>query len=114
MRGIPVFLCSFLVAGCMNEPEKSGAPPVAMATTGPDQVEIYVPTMVCETCPQKVAEGLALLPWVDPESIHPDRKAKQVRFRIKNRAAFDMEAVKVTIAKKGFKDIQLLTGPTES
>ena len=83
-----------------------------MPTTGPDQVVLYVPTMVCETCPQKVAEGLALLPWVDTESIQPDRKLKQVRFRVKDRSAFDAEAVKETVSRKGFKGVQVLSGPT--
>jgi hypothetical protein len=110
----PFAVCFALVAGCAPEPEKSAAPPAPMATNGPDQVVIYVPTMVCETCPQKVAEGLALLPWVDAESIQPDRKSKQIRFRIKDRAAFDFGAVKETIARKGFKDVQLLAGPTQS
>jgi len=111
----PLVLTFTLLAGCLQDAEQRAAPPpAAMATTGPDQVVIYVPTMVCETCPQKVAEGLALLPWVDAESIHPDRKLKQVRFRVKDRAAFDPEAVKETIARKGFKVALILAGPTES
>jgi hypothetical protein len=85
-----------------------------MATTGADQVVIYVPTMVCESCPVKVGEALAMLPWVDADSIQPDRKLRQVRFRVKDPSAFDFEAVKETIARKGFKDVKLLTErPTE-
>jgi copper chaperone CopZ len=110
--------CSALVlslvvlAGCSPVESASGAPP--MSTTGPGQVVVSVPAMVCESCAQEVTEGLALLPWVDAGSIQPDRKARQVRFRVKDRAAFDMEAVKETIARKGFKDVTLLTAPTES
>src|SRR5207237_725801 len=112
---LPLILCCTLVAGCMKDADTPPEPPPPpMATNGPDQVVIYVPTMVCESCPVKVAEGLAMLPWVDAESIQPDRKSKQVRFRVKDRAAFDIEAVKETIARKGFKNVQLLAGPTQS
>jgi len=107
--------CCLFTGGCTSDEAKPAAPPPEpMATTGPDQVVIYVPTMVCETCPQKVAEGLALLPWVDAESIQADRKLKQVRFRVKDRAAFDPAAVMVALSRKGFKGAMLLTGPTES
>jgi copper chaperone CopZ len=113
IRNIAALLLGVLALGCVKDPEPTtAAPPAPMATTGPDQVVIYVPTMVCESCPQKVAEGLALLPWVDTESIHPDRKLKQVRFRVKEKAAFDADAVKETIARKGFKGVLVLTGPT--
>ena len=114
MRRIALsFAVCLAFAGCMQDAEKPAvAPPVPMATTGPDQVVIYVPTMVCETCPVKVAEGLAMLSWVDADSILPDRKLKQVRFRVKDRAAFDLDALKETIARKGFKDVVLLAGPT--
>lgn len=100
-------------AGCTGEPEKAAAPPPEpMATTGSDQVVIFVPTMLCESCPGKVAEGLALLPWVDAESIQPDRKKQQVRFRVKDKAAFDPDAVKDTVSRKGFKGVQILVNPT--
>ena len=115
MRRLAVGLVLSCAFGCMKDAETPAEPPPpSMATTGPDQVVIYVPTMVCESCPQKVAEGLAKLPWVDQESIQPDRKLKQVRFRVKDRAAYDIEALKETIERKGFKGAQLLAGPTES
>ena len=108
-------ILSLAPLGCMKDPDHPAAPPpAAMATTGPNQVVIFVPTMVCESCPQKVAEGLALLPWVDSDSVQPDRKLKQVRFRVKDRSAFDVEALKDVISRKGFKDVQILAGPTES
>ena len=108
-------LFSSLLTGCTPDSEKpAGPPPEAMATTGTDQVVIYVPSMVCESCPEKVSEGLALLPWVDADSIQADRKLKQVRFRVKDRAAFDGEAVKETVARKGFKNVQILTPPKQS
>ncbi len=99
-----------LFAGCTPDAEKP--PPEPMATDGPNQVVIYVPTMVCESCPDKVSEGLAMLPWVDAGTIHADRKARQVRFTVKDRSAFDIDAVKETITRKGFRGVQLLTGPT--
>ena len=108
-------ILSLVPLGCMKDPDHPAAPPPpAMATTGPDQVVIFVPTMVCESCPQNVAEGLALLPWVDSESVQPDRKLKQIRFRVKDRSAFEVEALKDAISRKGFKDVQILAGPTES
>jgi hypothetical protein len=110
---ILLLACGAFAAGCTGDSEKSPAPPPEpMAVTGSDQVVIYVPTMVCETCPGKVAEGLALLPWVDAESIQPDRKKRQVRFRVKDRAAFDADALKDSISRKGFKDVQVLINPT--
>ena len=110
---VSLFLGCSLMAGCT--PEKPPEPPASpMATTGPGEVVISVPTMMCESCPVKVTEGLAMLSWVDADSIHADRKLKQVRFRVKDRSAFDLQAVKETIARKGFKDVTLLTGPTES
>ena len=83
-----------------------------MAITGPNEVVILVPGMVCETCPQKVAEGLSMLSWVDSASIQPDRKLKQVRFRVNDRDSFDVEALKETVSRKGFKGVQVLVGPT--
>ncbi len=114
IRTTTAFLICALAHGCtIKDVEPTSAPPPEpMATTGPNEVVIYVPTMVCETCPQKVAEGLAMLPWVDTESIQPDRNAKQIRFRVKDRDAFDSDAVKDTIARKGFKGVLVLTGPT--
>lgn len=103
-------LIAVLAAGCTKEPEP-GPPPAPMATESPDEVVIHVPSMVCESCPQKVTEGLAMLPWVDTESIRPDRKLQQVKFKLKDRSAFDAEALKDTISRKGFKGVRVLVGP---
>lgn len=100
------------LAGCREGEPASTSRPEPMATTGSDEVVIHVPTMVCESCPVKVAEGLALLPWVNAESIQTDRKKQQVRFRVKDKAAFDPEAVKDTVSRKGFKGVQILVSPT--
>jgi copper chaperone CopZ len=101
-----------LLAGCAAEADKP--PPVPMATDSPNQVVVLVPGMVCESCTEHVTEGLAMLPWVDKHSIHADRQLRQVRFTVKDRAAFDLDAVRETIARKGYKGVTLLTGPTES
>jgi hypothetical protein len=61
-----------------------------------------------------VAEALATLPWVEPDSIRPDPKARQVRFTVRDRPAFDMEALRAATAKKGYSKVTLLTGPTGS
>ncbi|MDB5312502.1 MAG: hypothetical protein JWO38_6704 [Gemmataceae bacterium] len=101
-----------LLAGCAAEADKPL--PVPMATDGPNQVVILVPGMVCESCPDRVTEGLVMLPWVDKDSVQADRKLRQVRFTVKDRAAFDLAAVRETIARKGYKGVSLLAGPTES
>jgi len=106
------WLVVVLLTGCAAEAEKP--PPVPMPTDGPNQVVIYVPAMVCETCPTKVTEALALLPWVDATATQADRKIRQVRFTLKDGAAFDLDAVKETIGRKGFNGVVLLTGPTSS
>lgn len=101
-----------ILVGCTPEAEKP--PPDPLPTDGANQVVIYVPTMVCETCPDKVTEALTMLAWVEKDSIRADRKARQVRFKVTDRAAFDLEAVRETVSRKGFKGVKLLTGPTES
>ena len=108
----PVVVVLMATAGCAVEPDKP--PPAPMATDGPNQVVILVPGMVCESCPDRVTEALTMLPWVDKDSVHADRKLHQVRFAVKDRAAFDLGAVRETIARKGFKGVTLLAGPTES
>jgi hypothetical protein len=62
------------------------------------------------SCTAEVSEALAALPWVEPASITTDRKTRQVRFAVKDRKAFDPDAVTEVIAKKGFKGAKVLTG----
>ena len=61
-------------------------------------------------------DALQSLPWVesDPATIQTDIKVQQVRFRVKDRAAFDLPALQDALAGKGFKNVALLKGPTES
>lgn len=62
------------------------------------------------SCTAEVSEALATLPWVEPASITTDRKTRQVRFAVKDRKAFDPDAVAEAIARKGFKGARMLTG----
>lgn len=61
-----------------------------------------------------MADALATLPWVEASSIHPDRKTRQVRFTVRDRAAFDVEAMKTAIGNRGYKQVTVLAGPTDS
>ncbi len=106
----PAVLAFTLLAGC--GPETPPPPDVPLPTDGPNQVVVKVPGMVCETCPGRVREALAGLPWVVPASITPDRATRQVRFAVADRAAFDLAAVQDAIGRKGFKGVTLLAGPT--
>jgi hypothetical protein len=60
-----------------------------------------------------VSGALATLPWVESDSIQPSREKRQVRFTIKDRNQFDLEAVKSALAAEGYGGAELLTGPTE-
>jgi hypothetical protein len=61
-----------------------------------------------------VARTLAALPWVEPETIAASRKTRQVKFTVKDRAAFDPEEVKKTIRAAGYPRAAVLAGPTDS
>jgi hypothetical protein len=63
-----------------------------------------------------VRDALQSLPWVesDPATIHTDIKVQQVRFRVRDRAAFDLPALQAALAEKGFAKAALLAGPTDS
>lgn len=65
-------------------------------------------------CPAKVAAALATLPWVEENSVRPDRKTRQVRFTLRDRAAFDPDAMRAAIGKRGFNRVAVLAGPTDS
>jgi hypothetical protein len=61
-----------------------------------------------------VRDALATLPWVEPDSIQPDRDKRQVKFTVKDKAKFDFEAVQKALAAKGYDSgAKVLTGPTE-
>lgn len=59
-------------------------------------------------------DALATLPWVETDSIQPNRDKRQVKFTVKDRAKFDFEAVKKALAEQGYDSgARVLTGPTE-
>jgi hypothetical protein len=61
-----------------------------------------------------VRAALATLPWVEPDSIQPDRGLRQVKFAVKDRKQFDFEAIKSALAEKGYDEgTKILTGPTD-
>ena len=58
--------------------------------------------------------ALATLPWVEPDSIQPDRGKRQVKFAVKDKTQFDFEAVKAALAEKGYDEgAKVLTAPTD-
>ncbi|HSQ55591.1 MAG TPA: hypothetical protein VLM40_07580 [Gemmata sp.] len=65
------------------------------------------------TCPQRVSDALASLPWVDADSIKADRATRQAKFRVKDRKHFNLEEVQLVISKAGYPTTKLLTGPQE-
>jgi hypothetical protein len=60
-----------------------------------------------------VSAALTTLPWVEPASIKTDRKARQVKFTVKERSKFNMGEVKQALGSRYGDDATLLTGPTE-
>ncbi len=61
-----------------------------------------------------MSAALATLPWVESDSIQPDRNKRQVKFKVKDKKQFDFEAVKKVLADKGYDSAKVLTGPTDS
>jgi copper chaperone CopZ len=88
-------------------------PPTPVATDGPNQVVLYVPAMTCASCPEKVAAALAKLPWVRTDSIQADRRTRQVKFTVTDRARFNIDKVRDAITLAGYTRTDLLSGPTE-
>lgn len=60
-----------------------------------------------------MAAALATLPWVERRSIQADRRTRQVRFTVTDRAMFNVQKVRDAIAAAGYRRTDLLTGPTE-
>ena len=61
-----------------------------------------------------MSAALATLPWVESQTIAADRKTRQVKFTVKERAEFDPEKVKEVISKHGYSGAAVLKGPTDS
>lgn len=60
-----------------------------------------------------MADAVATLPWVEPRSIFADRNSRQVRFAVKDIAAFDEAAVTETIRRAGYRGARRLVAPTD-
>ncbi len=56
---------------------------------------------------------LATLPCVEPDTIKTDAKKLQVRFAVKDRAAFNLDDVKRVLTGRYSGGVQVLSGPTE-
>jgi copper chaperone CopZ len=104
---------AFVCAGCTLDPAPSKTPTEPMPTDGLNQVVLSVPNMTCEGCPVIVAEKLSTLPWIAPESITADRKLRQVKFTVKDRTAFNLDAVKDAVGDRYADGMKLLTAPTD-
>ena len=59
-------------------------------------------------------DALTTLPWVEPDSIVTEAKTRQVKFTLKDRKAFDEEAVRTTLGTRYARRLKLLAGPTDS
>lgn len=60
-----------------------------------------------------MADAVAALPWVEAKSIFADRQARQVRFTLSDRSAFDEAAVVDAVGRAGYKKARRLVGPTD-
>jgi hypothetical protein len=60
-----------------------------------------------------VSEALISLPWVDSESIKTDAKKRQAKFKVKDRAQFNMDEVIRALGERYSDGVKLLAGPTE-
>lgn len=56
---------------------------------------------------------LAALPCVEPDTIKTDASKLQVRFAVKDRAAFNLDEVKRGLSDRYSSGVQVLAGPTE-
>ena len=55
--------------------------------------------------------ALKSLPWVDPDSIRVDVPAREVKFTVKDKQEFNLQAVKDALAKENFNAVTLKAGP---
>ena len=60
-----------------------------------------------------MSEALISLPWVDSDTIKTDSKKRQARFKIKDRAKFNMDEVIRALGERYGEGVKLLAGPTD-
>jgi hypothetical protein len=58
-----------------------------------------------------VRKALGTLPWVEQASLQFDFKQQEVRFNLKDKAAFDEEAVKKALAGQRFPEVTVKSAP---
>jgi hypothetical protein len=61
-----------------------------------------------------VQKALATLPWVEQASVQTDIPTREVRFNLKDKKAFDEEAVKKALNEQRFKEVTVKSRPPES
>ena len=66
------------------------------------------------SCSAKVTTALKSLPWVEPDTIKTNVSIRQVRFTVKDSKQFDLAAAQEAIKQKGYDNVSLLKGPTDS
>jgi hypothetical protein len=59
-----------------------------------------------------VQAALRTLPWVEPDSIRVDVPAREVKFTVKDKQDFNLQAVKDALAKEDFNEVTLKSGPS--
>jgi hypothetical protein len=57
-----------------------------------------------------VRKALGTLPWVEQDSIQTIIDTREVRFDLKDKTAFNEEAVKAALKAQGFKEASLKQG----
>lgn len=58
-------------------------------------------------------DALATLPWVETDSIKPDKDKMQVKFAVADKKAYDEAAIVEVLKKKGYDGAKKMTGPTD-
>jgi hypothetical protein len=59
-----------------------------------------------------VQAALKTLPWVEPDTIRVDVPAREVKFTVKDKQEFSLQAVKDALARENFNDVTLKSGPS--
>jgi hypothetical protein len=60
-----------------------------------------------------VRAALATLPWVESDSIQPDKDKMQVKFTVADQKSYDEAAIVDVLKKKGYDGAKRLIGPTD-
>jgi hypothetical protein len=59
-----------------------------------------------------VSEALISLPWVDSDNIKTDLKKRQARFKVKDRAKFNVDELRRALGPRYGDGMKVLAGPT--